>query len=218
MSAIKNTKVRQLFVFAGAVVFSLSINSAYAQQSSPKESASPCGDIDYQAVEVVENLWHFASAGELLDAQGWTQAVSGFFTKPGNAPRDFGVVANRYWISAMSREGGKIEITVESAELGRIDSQLRFTATPSPHGNPHFYIYRLVFGPTPMRMYGPDGKTLIEEKMTGPNRWRIEGSLGYRWTTVNTAIRYVSDALDNSKDPAAKKNAEQTLAVLRLHH
>jgi hypothetical protein len=176
----------------------------------------PCSDIDYQAVEVVENLWHFASAGELLNSEGWTHAVSGFFTKPGHTPRDFRVVANRYGISNISRKGDSVEIAIQSEELGKIDSKLRFITTPTSHMNPDFYIYDLIFGPTPARWYGPDGKTLINETMTGPSRWRIEGSLAYRWTTVNTAVRYVSEARDKSKD-IVKDNAEKTLGVLRKY-
>ncbi len=171
-------------------------SSAVGQQPAPRDSTSPCGDID--AVLVVEGLWNYASAGELLSAEGWTHAMSQFFTGPSDFPQDFTVVGNHYGVSHASRKGERIEITVQSAELGRIDSQLRFTTNPSPTGNPDFYISRLVFGPT-------------------PSRWRIEGPLGYRWTTVNTAIRYVSEVHDNSKDPVVKKNAEKTLDVLRKY-
>jgi hypothetical protein len=202
------------------VILSLgSVNSALAQQSPPSESGSSCGEIDYRAVEVVENLWNFASTGRLLNSESWTQASSGYFTKPSNAAgaSSVRVVSNRYGISSVSREGDKVEITVQSEELGRIDSELRFIPTPSSNGNPDFYVYRLLFGPTPLRWYGPDGKTLVKETMTGPNRWRIEGSLGYRWTTLNTAIRYVLDERDKSKDPVITKNAEETLVMLRNH-
>jgi hypothetical protein len=171
-------------------------------------------------VEVVEYLWNNASEGQLLNLEGWNQVVAHYFTKVSDIPGDssFSVVSNRYWILDVSKEGSKIQVSVETVELGRIDSRLRFVAAPKSHSYPQFYLYYLVFGPTPMRTYGPDGKTLIEEKMTGPNRWKIEGSLGYRWTTVNTALRYVTEARDTSRDPAIKKNADQTLAVLRRHH
>ena len=215
MTAVEQGRLRPLLVFV--LYLGSALTSAVAQQPAPEDSKSRYGDIDYQAVLVVENLWNYASSGELLTPEGWTHVMNQFFTQPSPVPRDFTVVVNRYWVSNASRKDDKIEITVESSELGRIDSQLRFVVTPSPNGNPNFYMYRLVFAPTPMRWYEPDGKTLIKETMSGPNRWRIEGSPGYRWTTVNTAIRYVSEARDNSKDPVVKRNAEKTLDVLRKY-
>ena len=151
------------------VILSLgcAVNSAVAQQPAPRDSGPPCSDIDYQAVEVVENLWHFASAGELLNSEGWTHAVSGFFTKPGHTPRDFRVVANRYGISNVSRKGDSVEIAIQSEELGKIDSKLRFITTPTSHMNPDFYIYDLIFGPTPARWYGPDGNCTFPIEMPG---------------------------------------------------
>lgn len=213
MIAIQQDRLRPLLVLV--LYLSSAVVSATAQQPAPEDSRSRYGDIDYQAVLVVENLWNYASSGELLNPEGWTHVMNQFFTQPSPVPRDLTVVVNRYWISNASRKDDKIEITVESAELGQIDSQLRFVATPSQNGNPNFYMYRLVFAPTPMRWYGPDGKTLTKETMTGPKLWKIEGPLGYRWTTLNTAIRYVSEARDNSNDPVGKRNAEKTLDVLR---
>ena len=190
---------------------------AYAQSKQPKPAHI---DVDYEAVLVVEALWNRAAAGDLLTQQGWADATSaGSFTETSDPPKggSFLVVANRYWITNISREGDKILVPVETAELGRVDSAMRFVATR--HENPDFYAYRLVYGPTPMAMWTSDGKQLLKQTvtMTGPNRWRIEGSLRYRWTTLNTAIRYVMDTRDKSTDPSLRANAEKTVEMLRKY-
>jgi hypothetical protein len=203
-------------IFLSALV-SLSVMGAIPGRPQETGQQNPACGVGFEAVEVVENVWHIASQGGLLTTNGW-QRASGSFTKPTPiAPTvAFTVMSNSYGVSHAEMKEGKVEVLIESEELGRIDPQLRFVATPATH-NPDFYLYRLVFGPTPVRMYGPDGKTLIEEKMTGPNRWRIEGSLGYRWTTVNTAIRYIMDTRDKSTDPLLRANAEKTLETLRKY-
>jgi hypothetical protein len=48
--------------------------------------------------------------------------------------------------------------------------------------------------------------------------WKVKGSPGDPWTTVNTAIRYALEMREKATHPAIKKNADQTIAkLLRLH-
>jgi hypothetical protein len=193
----------------------LPVSSAYAQSQQP---AAPCTSIDYEAVLVVEGLWNSASSGELLNPEGWARATSArYFTDPASTPKESGfrVVNNRYWITNISHEDGKLLIPVETEELGRIDSALRFI--PTRHENPDFYAYRMVYGATPSGMWTSDGKKLTKQTvtMTGPNQWRIEGSLTYRWATVNATIIHIQDMRDKSKDPMLRGNAEKTLKTLR---
>jgi hypothetical protein len=189
------------------------------QWSAAEESAkqSRFGGVDFEAVEVVENVWHVATDGGLLTSDGW-QHASGFFTNPSSFPStsSFAVVSNTYWVSNVELKKNVVEVVIESAELGRIDPALRFQAASASH-NPDSYTYQLIFGPTPVRWYGPDGKTLAKETMNGPKKWRIEGSLSRRWTTVNTAIRYVMDAHDRSTDLRMRENGEKTIKILRSY-
>ncbi|SRR5260370_260466 len=133
--------------------------------------------------------------------------------------KEFIVRSNYYWVEHTSTKGNTAEVSVECEDEGRIDSALRYTPPPKARFEGQiFIIHHLVLGPTPMRWYGPDGKTLIQEKMTGPEEWRIEGPPGPPWTTVNTAIRYVLEMRDKATDPILKKNADKTLAILLQHH
>lgn len=193
----------------------LLVRAAYVQS---QEATSPCSTIPYEAVLVVEGLWNSASSGELLSPEGWQRATSmRYFTQSATPPKDSGfrVVNNRYWITNISHENDKLLIPVETVELGRIDSALRFV--PTRQDNPDFYAYRMVYGATPKGMWTSDGKKLMKQTVTntGPKQWRIEGQLTYRWATVNAAIRYILETQDKSKDPVLRGNAEKTLETLR---
>lgn len=65
-------------------------------------------------------------------------------------------------------------------------------------------------------MAGPRGGSPKEE--TGPERWLIDGSDTTEWTTVEAAIRYVTEMRDHATDPLIKKNADRTLAMLNRIH
>ena len=54
--------------------------------------------------------------------------------------------------------------------------------------------------------------------MTGPAAWQIEKTPAFRWTTVNTAIRYVLELRAKSHDPSIRKNADETLEKLLKRH
>jgi hypothetical protein len=167
--------------------------------------------------EVVEQLWGMATQGLLLTDEGWSRS-SGSFTKPDSAPRnrEFRVVSNYYGVISASTSGNSAEVDMDYQAVGKIDSALRFTPAPKSQFVKTAIVYRLVLGPTPLRMFGPDGK--MEEKMTGHVEWRIESPQDSPWTTVNTAIRYVLEMRDKTTDPDIKKNATQTLAALLHYH
>jgi len=203
--------------FVSALMVFFAVVAASANAEEPKSQGTSSCDIDFRAVEVVENLWHIATEGGLLTNEGWQQA-SVLFTHTVNDSKNpkpiFTVMSNRYWVEQASLKDGKIEVAVQSDVVGTIDSNLQYVPPVESQKKPTFYVYDLVFGPTPMRWYAPDGKTLIREEMSDSKQWRIEGSLGQPWTTVNTAIRYVMHVRDTSNDFAVKRNAEHTLLIL----
>jgi hypothetical protein len=55
------------------------------------------------------------------------------------------------------------------------------------------------------------------KESTGPLNWEIEGPQTWRWSTVETALRYVTEMSAKSTDPAVKQNAEKTIAILKRH-
>jgi hypothetical protein len=103
-------------------------------------------------------------------------------------------------------------------DMGKIDSELRYTPSQKTEFMKMAFRYHMVAVPAYLGIYGPDGKTLVEKRPVGYRVWKIEGSPGTPWTTVNTAIRYVLEVREKTTDPAVKKNGDQTLATLMLLH
>jgi phage host-nuclease inhibitor protein Gam len=58
------------------------------------------------------------------------------------------------------------------------------------------------------------GKTREEKKSTGQVAWRITEPRDFRWTTVNTAIRYVLEKRNKTTDPVIRENADRTIKAL----
>lgn len=171
--------------------------------------------------EVVEHLWEMGVRGELLTTEGWSTASS-FYAKPSPEPSDksFGVYSNYYGLYRVSINGDKAEVVMDYDDGGRIDSNLRYSPPSKPKAFKTGIVFNLTLTPSYTQMFGPDGKTEIERKPMGPgySAWKIEGPTFPRWTTVNTAIRYVLEMRNKTTDPATKKNADETLTKLLTLH
>lgn len=172
--------------------------------------------------EIVEQMWTLATEGELLTPEGWNR-YSGLFLHPDRPPGNKVVrVVSNYWgVQGVLTKGSDMEVAMDYAEAGQIDSELRYTQPPPlpPPFVKRGLIYHFVLAPTHWTMVISDGKAVPgKEERTGPMDWFITGSPGLPWTTVNTAIRYVLEMRQKSTDPVVKKNADQTLAtLLKLH-
>jgi hypothetical protein len=66
-------------------------------------------------------------------------------------------------------------------------------------------------------MYASDGKTLIEKKPSYL-AWQSKDPIAWRWTIVNTAIRYIMEIRAKTSDPEIKKNADKTISTLMHYH
>jgi hypothetical protein len=169
--------------------------------------------------EVVDEVWRLATQGELLTPDGWRGAC-GFFSSPTPFPGNKVIlVMSNDWGPAFqvgSRDDAA-EVDLGYFAIGKIDTALRYTDTPSRYMKTAF-AYHLVPVLSYMKIMGPDGKTLVEKRPVGYREWQIQGSPESQWTTVNTAIRYVLEKRDNATDPTIKKNADQTLAKLLQMH
>jgi hypothetical protein len=170
--------------------------------------------------ERVEQIWKLATEGELLTPEGWRR-YSGFLLHPEPPPGNkvIRVVSNYWGVQAVLAKGSDMEVTVDYAEAGQIDSKLRYTPPPPTPFAGTGLIYHFVLAPTHWTMLMSDGKVVTgKEERTGPADWYITGSPGLPWTTVNTAIRYVLEMRQKTTDPVVKKNADQTLAkLMKLH-
>jgi hypothetical protein len=102
-------------------------------------------------------------------------------------------------------------------DQGTVNSSLRYSPPEPTNAIKTGKLYKLSRVTTRMPIYGSDGKSVIEIK-PGPIEWQIEGNQGQRWTTVNTAIRYIIEMRNKTTDPTVRKNADETIAkLLKLH-
>lgn len=206
-----------------ALAFALGTLSGYPQISATGQVWTPD--------KVVENVWKLATQGDLLSPEGWDKMARGFFLHPAPSPgsklnlikptgdKVILVVSNGWGIVNTSVEGSKARVAVEYYDAGRIDAKLRYTPgkEPDPIGKTEM-LYTLVFAPTHWETYKGNGLEIAEVR-TGPDGWQIETPQGPRWTTVNTAIRYVLEMRNKTTDPAVRKNADETLTrLLQLPH
>jgi hypothetical protein len=198
----------------------LHLLAATAQTQAPQTSSS-CPIEGPSPAQVVEQIWLWATQGELLKPDGW-QRANGYFSKPAPYQNNKLIwVVSNYWGPAEQQSSlkvGKAQVFLGFWDLGKIDSTLNLLPAPKTDYEKMATLYYLVPVPGYIGMYGPDGKTLLFKKPTGKCGWQIEGEPGTPWTTVNTAIRYVLEARDKTRDPVIKKNADQTLNKLRLLH
>jgi hypothetical protein len=189
---------------------------------APRPSGPPKQPIKGKSpTEVVDEVWRLATQGELLTPDGWRQAC-GFFSSPTPFPGNkLILVMSNDWGPAfqVGSKDDAAEVELGYFAIGKIDSALRYTDTPSKYIKTGF-AYHLVPVPSYMEMMGPDGKTLVEKRPVGYREWQIQGAPdpSVTWTTVNTAIRYVLEKREQATDPTLRKNADQTLAKLLQMH
>jgi hypothetical protein len=169
--------------------------------------------------DVIEDLWGKAVRGELLTPEGWKRASYNYADRtPWTGNKVVVVMSNDYAFDHASINGNAAKAAVTCDQLGRLDSALRYTPLPP---EPYFKTglgYDLVVVASHILVSAPGEKKAEEKVNPKVTYWKIQGSPGPPWTTVNTAIRYVLEMREKATDPAIKNNADQTIAkLLRLH-
>ena len=180
---------------------------------------SPLGS-GLSPTSLVERLWKEATEGELLTPDGWNRA-SRFFVHHDTFAENsvLRVVSNNWGIEHSSVHNDSAEVVLEYWEAGTVDASLRYTPPTKTDFYKNAVVYHLILAPTHWTMFKSDGKVITgKEERTGPDEWQIKEPTGLPWTTVNTAVRYVLEKREKSKDPVIRKNADETLArLLKLH-
>ena len=169
------------------------------------------------AKEVVEEFWKLEIQGTRLTNEGWRKADI-FFLHPSAPPqkKTISIVSGKDPCSAGERwvKGNRAEIANGCFGLGRIDDQLRYTASDSAYDK-IAVVYHLVLTDKSWELE-PDGIT--EKQVSGPATWRIENPEPILWLSVDTAVRYVTKMRDKTTDPIIKRNANETLSkLMKLH-
>jgi hypothetical protein len=168
--------------------------------------------------QVVERLWVDATAGNLLNKAGLKRTSARYQLSAEYFQKPITVISNDWAVDDAKIEGDKASVLVGYFDLGKLDSKLRFKDVPDdPCASKNFFLAELEVRQTYTHIYGSDGKTLLEERPAYPV-WQLKQPLGWRWTTVNTAIRYVMEMRAKTSDPEIKKNADKTIGTLLRYH
>lgn len=180
---------------------------------------------DWTPEKVVDQLWRAATQGELLSDIGWERINRAFFVttplQPGtklihhdeSIPDIIKIVSNDWGVANSTVQGTQASVIMEYYDAGSIDRKLRYTPglEPPPIGKTET-VYKLTFAPGYRETYEAKGTDLVTgEVQQSPPAWRIESPKGLRWTTVNTAVRYVLEAREKTSDPEVKQNADRTI-------
>jgi hypothetical protein len=173
------------------------------------------------SARVMHRFAEVETHGKGLTPDGWPE-LAGFFVKPPKRHWDKILIVGDFQIDDSSIEGDRASLAATYVPAGELDSSLRLlneeevenSAPLSSACCTEDLDYTLVFSEKHWET-SPDGESTKES--TGPAAWRIEEYPPEPWITIDTAIRYVTQMRENSTDPVIKKNAEQTLAILKRY-
>lgn len=166
--------------------------------------------------DIVAQFVQFEVNGGRLTTDGWHKADK-FFVHPVPQPQNekIFVIYDDYsvWKDLARIKGNTAMVTVGTLPVGDIDSEFHFKPSKYYKG---YWIYNLLLADT---HWEPDlnGGTI---EVKGRPEWRINDSdpnmnLTVLTLTLTTAIRYVTEMRDKSTDPVIKKNADETLTILK---
>ena len=190
-----------------AMVLVMSVTAITAIAQAPHSS----GKATERVVRQYEKL---IADGALLTPEGWKK-TSGIFGRSNPYPENGEVqlTSQAGLIGEVWVRGDRAEVERKWTDFsGSIDSDLRYKpAVPTIDVVPAIYDYSLEF--TNRHVEIEEGGSTSE--VMGPWGWKIEGPQSERWATVEKAIIYVRKMRDKSDDPAIKKNANKTIAILK---
>jgi hypothetical protein len=152
--------------------------------------------------------------GTRLTARGW-RAADMLFVQSSSPPQEITlvVVAHHYGVGEAVIKGNTAELYVGYEELARITPSLDFRPINSRFETRSMYKYDLLL---------TDGNRTGGQPPGNPKEsaeWKIEGTQPTEMrVTADTAIRYVTKMRDETKDLVVKKNANRTLAQLKLYN
>ncbi len=165
--------------------------------------------------QLVRHYLNLIASGAELTPDGWKR-TGRLFAEWNAEPPD-----QTIWLMTTGGAIGEDSSNEQEAQvetkwtdfLGTIDVSLRYSA---PHSKVSavmtVYQFRLVRTDKHTE-FGPKGEEL--RTTTGPTQWKFADAPKMRSATPEGAAAYVVKMRDATNDPKIKKNAEQTLAILK---
>jgi len=176
---------------------------SHAQSNSPKQ--------------VVEDFCKFETAGGLLAPDGWNKLNKFLATpvSPTKAQIIF-VTDAHYSVWDPVIKNDKATVIVGTGDIWKLDSRMRLVPDLSQKSVKSGFAYQLILTDKHWEL-GQDEK--LPKEVAGPREWKIvaEGKnmSNTIWLTADTAIRYVTQVRDETKDAVVRQNTTKTVTRLK---
>jgi hypothetical protein len=190
------------------LILSISIGAlaAYAQTD---ESSLESPD------RVLTRYLKMINDGDLLTKEGWQKACPSFVELSPYSSQSTISVTTRFpsAMGTISVKGDHAEADVKWVDpIGEIDESLKYHPPPKTEAEGTIFVFNLALSERHCEVL-QDG-TLIHN-VVGTRQWRIDGPLTTRAASREATIRFLNEQHDLSADPVIKKNAEESIAILK---
>lgn len=172
-------------------------------------SAQAAGSFQQGPEEILSQFAQMQMDGAGLPP-GESSQLGIFLVHPAQWRQDKIAVARGFGVRRTAFSLNKAGAYIQYESLGEINLQLRFTSSGAS-GNAVRQNYTLLFDNDYSSVAGTGNDPYAN---IGPSRWRIEQAPDEQWVSVATAIKYVTQMRDSTRDPSIKANADKTLAIL----
>jgi hypothetical protein len=203
-----NTKLARTKAVALILALSvLSVPIARSQTNTPEE--------------VVRRFWKMETKGSRLEPNGWYRAAEYFSGRPSSPHQMISVVSDYFSVHTVSVTGNKAGIAVYTREFRKLSPNLLLENVPNQAPNGvlvvpgMWFSYKLTLSDRHW-----EWSPLREEprEVAGQKQWTIDGFQTDLVLNTDTAIRYLTEMRDKSADLTTRKNAGQTIAILKSSH
>jgi hypothetical protein len=161
--------------------------------------------------DVVRRLCEADASGSRLAPAGW-YAVDSVFLRPEVFSSNVNLVVKEGDCASISSEtkGNRATVGIEYLMVGQLDPSMRFSRPGEATGPIKLRsFYTLVLTDTYWIR-----TTDSNREAHGPNKWKIVKFQSQQVVSVATAIRYIRQVREQTKDPAVRANADRSLSIL----
>jgi hypothetical protein len=168
--------------------------------------------------EVVRRFWIMETEGTRLTPNGWYQAAEYFSGRPSPPNQTIFVVSDYFSVNPVSVAGNKAEIDVYAREFRKLNPKLLLENVPNQAPNGalvvagNWFTYKLTLSDRHWEWSPLRGEP---REASGHKQWKIDGFQTDLVLNTDTTIRYLTEMRDKSTDPIIRKNAGQTIAILK---
>jgi hypothetical protein len=191
-------------LLAFALMVAISVTPEWSQASTTTNSRAD------SAKQVMIDYWAMETNGGRLTGTGWKKASSFFLhSSPQPAHLEIAVVYDDSAVWNPVIRGDSADVIIGVRKAGKIDSELKYTESRSS-ATKQGVSFHLVRG----NAMGESSESAAERPRSVAPEWKLDRPSAVIWLNLTTAVHYVSDQLNQAKDPLIRGNAARTLRTL----